>query len=298
MKSFDYKTSLQFMDGFDDDQRIELYGAFGGTALYLRQIQKDKSVEENIKNSFLKVTSYLYEEPLLLLRQEVQEPGIYSAIIEAIARGATKSNEIATKIGEEPAKCIKYINTLCELGILCKETPFGEKESTRKTLYGISDFMFRFWYRYVFGNRSLLETGAQDTVWKRRIAPDYSNYMGLVFEKVCRDYLYRLNSRGELPILFTSIGRWWGTDPVERRQVEIDLIAKDGNDYIVCECKWRNEALDLSVLNDLKRRADIFNAKRGQTWYYLFSKSGFTKAVYDEAKRDQYIIPVSLKDIC
>lgn len=31
--------------------------------------------------------SYLYEELLLLLRQEVQEPGIYSAVIEAIAMG-------------------------------------------------------------------------------------------------------------------------------------------------------------------------------------------------------------------
>jgi AAA+ ATPase superfamily predicted ATPase len=248
------------MDGFDDSQKIELYGAFGGTALYLQQIQNDKSVEENIRNSFLKVTAYLYEEPQLLLRQEVQEPGIYSAIIEAIANGSTKANEIATKIGEESAKCIKYINTLCELGILYKESPFGEKESSRKTLYGISDFMFRFWYRYVFGNRTLLETGAQDTVLKRRIEPNYSEYMGLVFEKVCKQYLYRRNCRGELPILFTTIGRWWGSDPKEHKQVEIDLIANDGNDYIACECKWKNEMLDLSVLNELRRKP-IFSVK-------------------------------------
>jgi AAA+ ATPase superfamily predicted ATPase len=297
MKSFDYRTSIRFMEDFNDEEKIELYGAFGGTALYLQQIQGGKSVEENIKNSFLKVTAYLYEEPLLLLRQEVQEPGTYSAIIEAIANGATKANEIATKIGEAPAKCIKYINILCELGIIYKESPFGEKETTRKTLYGISDFMFRFWYRYVFGNRTLLETGAQDTVWKRRIVPNYSDYMGLVFEKVCQDYLYRKNSQGDLPILFTSIGRWWGTDSLERKLVDIDLIAKDGNDYIVCECKWRNEMLDLSVLNELRRRTDIFSKKRGQTWYYLFSKSGFTKAVLDEAQNNENIVLVDLKEL-
>jgi AAA+ ATPase superfamily predicted ATPase len=297
MKPFDYKTSARFMDGFKDEEKLELYGAFGGTALYLQQIRKEQSLEENIKNRFLKVTAYLYEEPLLLLRQEVQEPGTYSAIIEAIANGATKANEIATKIGEEQAKCIKYSNTLCELGILYKEAPFGEKESARKTIYGISDFMFRFWYRYVFGNRSLLETGAQETVWKRRIAPNYSEYMGLVFEKVCRDYLYLKNSQGELPILFTSIGRWWGTDPVERKQIEIDLIAKDENEYIVCECKWRNERLDLSVLHELRRRADIFRSKRDRTWYYLFSKSGFTKAVLDEAEKNGQIVLVDLKEL-
>lgn len=64
---------------------------------------------------------------MLLLRQEVQEPGIYCAIIEAIAGGASRSNDIATKTGESAAKCLKYVNTLCELGILYKDTPFGRR---------------------------------------------------------------------------------------------------------------------------------------------------------------------------
>ena len=101
MKPFTYQTSMQFLEGFTDEEKLELYGAFGGTPLYLQQIETGESFEENIKRAFLKVTSYLYEEPLLLLRQEVQEPGVYSAIIEAIAGGHTKANEISTKIGED-----------------------------------------------------------------------------------------------------------------------------------------------------------------------------------------------------
>lgn len=212
--------------------------------MYLQQINEKESFEGNIKRTYLKVTSYLYEEALLLLRQEVQEPGVYSAIIEAIASGYTKANEISTKIGEDSAKCLKYIKTLCELGILHKETPFGEKKSSRKTIYGISDFMFRFWYRYVFANRTLIETGAQQAVWERRIKPDYYSYMGLVFEKVCMDYLNAKNAKGELPILYTSIGRWWGTNAATHGQEEIDLIANDGKDYLFGECKWRNESIE------------------------------------------------------
>lgn len=297
MKTFDYKSSMLFLDGFSDEEKLELYGAFGGTALYLQQIDTAKTFEENIKNAFLRVTAYLYEEPLLLLRQEVQEPGIYSAIIEAIAGGATKANEISTKIGEEAAKCLKYINILCELGILYKETPFGEKASSRKTIYGISDLMFRFWYRFVFANRSLVETGAQEAVWKKRIEPSYNDYMGIVFERVCTDYLKIQNTKGELPILFTSIGRWWGTNPADRTQVEIDLIAEDGKDYIFGECKWKNEKLDLSVLKQLKEKADVFSKNRKGTWYVLFSKSGFTDAVIEEAKKDKSVMLVDLKEI-
>lgn len=297
MKPFNYQTSSKFLNGFSNEEKLELYGAFGGTPLYLQQINNNESFEENIKRSYLKVTSYLYEEALLLLRQEVQEPGVYSAIIEAIASGYTKANEISTKIGEDSAKCLKYIKTLCELGILHKETPFGEKETSRKTIYGISDFMFRFWYRYVFANRTLIETGAQQAVWLKKIEPDYNGYMGLVFEKVCADYLSDKNAKGELPILFTSIGRWWGTNPVTHGQEEIDLVANDLKDYIFGECKWRNEKLDLSVLRELKTKAEIFSKNRNNTYYFLFSKSGFTDAVKNEVKADNSVILVDLSDI-
>ncbi len=297
MKPFDYCTSMRFLEGFNDEDKLKLYGAFGGTPLYLQQITPNESFEYNIRNAFLRVTAYLYEEPLLLLRQEVQEPGIYSAIIEAIASGATKANEISTKIGEESAKCLKYISTLCELGILYKETPFGEKDSSRKTIYGISDFMFRFWYRYVFANRSLVETGAQDAVMQKRVEPNYSTYMGLVFEKVCQDYLLHKNAKGELPILFTSIGRWWGTDSATHQEVEIDLVAKDGKDYLFCECKWKSEKVDISVLNELKKKADAFSKKRGKSYFVLFSKSGFTDAVIQQAQGNDTVKLVSLEMI-
>lgn len=297
MKPFNYQTSTKFLDGFSDTQKLELYGAFGGTPLYLQQVNASESFEKNIKRAYLKVTSYLYEEALLLLRQEVQEPGVYSAIIEAIAGGYTKANEISTQIGEDCAKCLKYIKTLCELGILYKEIPFGEKETSRKTIYGISDFMFRFWYRYVFANRTLIETGAQQAVWLKRIEPDYNSYMGLVFEKVCMDYLIVKNAEGELPILFTRIGRWWGTNPDTHGQEEIDLVANDGKDYIFGECKWRNEKLDLPVLRELKAKADLFSRSRNNTYYVLFSKSGFTEAVINEAESGSGILLVDLNKI-
>ena len=295
MKSLDYSTSLRFLEGFEPQEQLQLYAAFGGTPLYLEQVRREDSFEQNIRNSFLKATSYLYEEPLLLLRQEVQEPGIYNAVIEAIAGGASHANEIATRIGEESAKCLKYIQILCELGILCRETPFGEKANSRKSIYRIADPMFRFWYRYVFRYRSLIESGAADAVWRKRIEPDYANYMGLAFEQICMQYLQQCNARGELPVLCTQFGRWWGTNPQTRRQEEIDIVAGDGKDHLFCECKWRASPADLSVLQDLQRKAEVSRICRGGTWYVLFSKSGFTQPLREQAQHDRHLMLVSLE---
>lgn len=51
---------------------------------YLLQMNDKLSVEDNVKYTYLNPMSFLYEEPLNLLKQEVREPAIYNAIITAV----------------------------------------------------------------------------------------------------------------------------------------------------------------------------------------------------------------------
>ena len=81
------------------------------------------------------------------------------------------------------------VKNLMNLGIVQKETPYGEKAS-RKSVYSIEDNMFRFWYRFVLDNNSIIARGAADLVYKR-IEPQLSDYMGKVFEEICKQYLWK-----------------------------------------------------------------------------------------------------------
>ena len=100
-----------------------------------------------------------------------------------------------------------------------------------------------------------------------------------------------------MPILFTDIGRWWGTDSKTHQQAEIDLVARDGDTYLFCECKWRKELLDSSVLAGLREKANIFGKKQEKTYFFLFSRSGFTKALLEETRGNENVILVSLADL-
>lgn len=124
--------------------------------------------------------SFLYEEPVNLLKQEVREPAMYTAIMTAIATGGSRMSEISTKVGEDTNVCANYLKNLINLGIIQKETPYGEKES-RKSVYSIEDNMFYFWYRFVVDNNSVIARGAADIVYKR-IEPQLPDYMGRQFE--------------------------------------------------------------------------------------------------------------------
>ncbi len=279
VEPFDFFDSSLFFTKLSNEDRALSYGMVGGTPLYLAKINENISMEKNIKEMFLDQSAFFYEETTNLLKQEVREPAVYTAIITAVAGGNSKLSEIASRINEETSVCATYIRSLVNLGIIKKEVPYGET-AQRKTIYSIRDNMFRFWYRFVLDNTSLIERGASDLVYSR-IEPELSTYMGAVFEEICTQYLWALLLRGESPVFFKNLGRWWGTDPRTREQEEIDIMGDDKDCALFAECKWKNEKLDSGVLETLIRRGDIFPYKK--KYYFLFSKSGFTEGVINKA---------------
>lgn len=294
IQPFDFFESRRYFKRFSDIDMALIYGIVGGTPQYLLQMDDRLSVEDNIKNAFLKTTSYLFEEPKNLLQQEVREPAVYNAIISVIATGSTKLSEIAGKVGEETSACSAYLKNLISLGIIRKEMPVTEKNS-RRTIYAIADNMFRFWYRFIPTNMSLIQNGLIEPAYKN-ISEHLSEYMGAVFEEICKQYLWKLNRQGEAAFTFTELGRWWGSDPNKKCEAEIDLLANDGNgSAIFCECKWTNEKVDVAVLDKLIERSNLFHYK--DVHYCLFAKEGFTKGCIEKCQTYGNVTAIAFKDI-
>ena len=291
---FDFEESCRYFNNLSDEDKALIYGIVGGTPQYFLQMSDKLSVEENIKNTYLNPMSFLYEEPVNLLKQEVREPAIYTAIITAIANGHSRMSEISTKVGEDTNVCSNYLKNLMNLGIIKKETPYGEKESW-KSIYSSEDNMFYFWYRFVLDNNSVIARGATDMVYKR-IESQLPNYMGRVFEEICMQYLWKQLLEGNAPIEFVSLGRWWGNDPIKKTQAEIDIMGEqDSESALFAECKWRNEKVDLDILEILIERSKLFRYTK--VHYYLFSKSGFTKGCMEKAEEMGNVTLVSYADI-
>ena len=294
MQPFDFADACRYFKNFSDEDKALIYGIVGGTPQYLLQMDDKLSIEENIKNTFLNPTSSLFEEPENLLKQEVREPALYNAIITAIATGSARMAEISTKVGAETSVCTAYLKNLLALGLVQKETPYGEKAS-RKSIYAIDDNMFRFWYRFVPENYSIISRGASDIAYKR-MEPHLSDYMGKVFEEICKQYLWKLLLKGQSPVEFGELGRWWGTDPFTHSQTEIDIMGEqDINTALFGECKWTNERVDTGVLETLAKRGQLFHY--GKIYLVLFAKRGFTKGCVDMANRMGNVMLVSYDDL-
>lgn len=275
LKPFDFFESREFFPGADPVVAADMYGMVGGVPLYLLQLDASRSLEQNIESVFLDPSSILYEEPMNLLKQEVSKASPYNAVISAIAGGASQHNEIAAKAGLESGALDYYLKELVRIGLLGREEPVTGKGG-RKALWKLTDNLFRFWYRFVRPRQALVERGLGEAVAPSIVAA-LPEYLGPVFEDICRDWVWRQLASGELGFEVTDIGRWWGNDPAAREEAEIDVVAINGSETVmVGECKWRNEPTDAAQLEKLDRRAQLAGAGPAVP-RWLFSRVGYTE---------------------
>lgn len=294
IQALTYREMIAFHPELTAEEQALVYGITGGIPHYINKLGITTTVDAALLENLFNSASYLFEEPENLLKQELREPAFYNSTIAAIAGGASHSNEIATKVGLETAVCAKYLKVLLDLGILKKETPITEKAG-KKTIYVIGDNFFRFWYRFVPQNMSAISTGRMQRVYEQGVKKYFHDYMGLVFEQMCREYLLRYDET--TPVLLSEVGQWWGTDARARREVQIDIVGKpvEGDAYIIGSCKYKNEPVGVDELELLMHYASVFG-KGAKYYYYIFSKSGFTKGLIDRAAEEGVYL-LTLQDI-
>lgn len=285
IEPMDYKETAAFHPELPPTDNALIYGITGGVPHYINKLDVRDSLDEALLLNLFDRSAYLYEEPANLLKQELREPAIYNAIIKAVAEGASRPNEIVTKTGEDSSIVTKYLKTLIDLGIVKRETPIAEKPG-RKTIYLLADNFFRFWYRFVPTNTSAIDSGRISETYEHAVKPYLSDYMGLTFEQMCRDYLiyYAKN----LPIELNETGQWWGNDPLQKKQIQIDIVGTpvNGKEYLIGSCKYRNEKIGLDELELLRRYAAAFG-KGDRYHYYIFSKGGFTEGLKEAQTRGE-----------
>lgn len=278
LESLTYRETAIFCPQLTPEQNAIVYGITGGIPHYIRKLNVKDDVDEALKENLFDRSSYLFEEPENLLKQELREPSQYSDILSAIAEGASKMAEIASQCKIDTATCSKYIKTLMELGIVKRERPLANANS-KQTIYSIDDSFFRFWYRFVPNNTALIVSGRIQRVYDKVIKPYIPDFMGFVFERMCHDYL--LYYADNLPYEILSLGKWWGNHPEEKKEIEIDIVGEILEDsgeksYLIGSCKYRNTKIGRDELELMRSYGSVF-ARGKSCRYVIFSKSGFTQ---------------------
>ena len=279
---FTFFETRRYYSSFSPFDIAIIYGITGGVPGYLELMDPNLPVEDNIRQAFFNASSIIFEEPANMLRRETRDPAYYNAVLRAIADGRVKNSEIASAVGLETSACTAYLKNLTALGLVSKHTPATEKAG-KKTIYEIEDNMFRFWYRFVPENMSLIKRGMADSTW-RGVAQGIPSFMSKVFEDICRQWVQLRNQSCRLPVEFVEVGRWWGLDPISRVEVVLPIIAYlDDSHALFGDCVWSDDPAGADALVSLEERSRLF--RYPNRYLYLFSRSGFSNECATLAQR-------------
>lgn len=257
----------------DPDSIIQTWGVFGGTPYYLQALTPSASLSTNIQSHLLSEHGVLHTEPEFLLRTEfgIREPQTYYTILRAIATGKREANEIADFVGVDSNTLGSYLSKLRRLRLIKRDIPVtANPTATRKSRYRLTEPLFRFWFRYVYGQQGkLAQIG--DEAYAELVEPTFSAYMGKMFEQVCQQQLPSL-----VPNTYQGIGYWWH----QQHEVDVVGLARDGT-LVVGECKYTTQPMTEGDLAALERSAEHIRWTPPQDTeleyhYCCFSRSGFS----------------------
>lgn len=276
-----------FFPRYSAEDQVRAFAVLGGIPAYLQQFDDRRSIFDNIERNILDRNSFLYLEPQFLLREELRDPRNYYAILQAIAHGRTKPNQIAQSIGETGSLVSRYLVVLQELHLVERRVPITEKrpDKSRRGTYRLRDPFLRFWFRFVAPNIHLLDVGNTDSVLKS-VRSELPNYVGPVFEDICRDWVREQAAIGELPFTPERIGAWWAKDQ------EVDVVAYRKGMALIGECKWIATQIGLNIFEELKQKAGTLARDTGWKQFHLvlFSRSGFTPELMKVARQGEVML--------
>ena len=249
---------------------------FGGVPKYYFLLDRyrlfGKPRGEIVRKLFCEADAPLQNEGRELLIEEFgKNYHLYFSILQVIAGGETQMARIADGAGINVNSISKYLDELTSYYRVIERrvpvTSFDRKQKTGR--YFLGDPALRFWFRYIYRHRSLLEIGDEKEL-TGIIERDLSTLMGTSFEDLVRALLLRRNGEGLLPFRFSRIGGFWS----RKGDVEVDIVALDEKEenILIGECKLSGARFTRRDAARLKEKARSIRrrGKGGKEHFALF----------------------------
>lgn len=297
LKAVDFFETAAFSPKAGIEELVEIYGFAGGVPYY--HIKIDRPFWEWLAEEVKKADSFLKSEAFFIMKYEFSDAGTYDLVLQAIAKGKTKTGEIKDFAGLRRTDISPYLQKLISTDFIFRETPLTERQNSRDSRYFLNDQFLSFWYRFIYPNLSGIEERIFDA---GEIKREYGAYLGFVFERICRQFVLHRIRAGRMD--YTKVGRQWGKIPREfgpaqgREQYEIDIMAVNSGTKgaLFAECKWQEKVDAERVAEGLDKKGAYVawhNSERKET-LAVFAKS-FSRRIGEFAGKQ--VLCFDLKDL-
>ena len=165
-------------------------------------------------------------------------------IFSALGNGKKRYSELEDRLdGNKTGNLSKQLSKLIALDIIHRNTPFNHPNDAKKATYEINDNLMRFYFTYVYRNRSALQMLGASSFFDEYVAPSLVEFISRRFEEICRMYFSMKAKAGDLPGV-KNIGSYYYDNPKERTNGEFDVALEYEDAIAIYEAKYLKQPME------------------------------------------------------
>ena len=239
LQELDYREAAAFYPSRTPYEKIAFYGVFGGSPFVLEHLRDGETLEQNIVRTILSSGSavHLYASSLLL--SDYSNTVNAERILAALGNGKKRYSDLEDSLrSNSTGSLAKQLKSLTSMELVRQTGPVNRPDDAKKRFYEINDNLLRFYYAYVYPNKSALQMIGEQAFFDQYVAPTLTqSFVPRRFEELCRSFFSRLAKAGRLQGI-TDIGTYYYDDPVRRKNGEFDVALRFGDTYHIFEAKY------------------------------------------------------------
>ncbi len=245
LKELDYITASEFYKNKSIYDKIAMYAVFGGSPYINQALDEEKSLKENIIATFLNPTSYVYSYAEYFLISDYTNAINAERICYAISNGKRKYSEIEERLGlKANGNLSKQLIALEKMDIISKNYPINKPDDKKKVFYEIKDNFLRFYYAFIYKNKSALQILGAEAFYDEYIKTAITTFISHRFEEIVRTYFSLCVKKGKLRDI-SNIGTYYYDDAKTHSNGEFDVVLEHKNLYDIYEVKYYSKPMSL-----------------------------------------------------
>lgn len=259
----------------------------GGIPWYLEQILSDQMADYNIKRLCFEKDGLLTLEFNQIFHDLFKKRGtIYKKIVTLLAGRPQSLSELRNDLGYGNSGTLGTLTQhLITAGFITQHAQWSLKtgKPNKKRLYRLSDLYLRFYIKYIEPHWDQIQKNAYAN-WNINQLPGWDSMMGFQVEHLLlNNRACLLQSIGLSPsdILFDN--PYQQTKNARQQGCQIDyLIQTRTQNLFICEFKFKQQEIDLEIIEMMQRKIDRFSTPRGFSKIpVLFHFGGVSRAVHE-----------------
>ena len=237
---------------------VQVYMIMGGIPFYLRLLDNELSLNENIDNIFFGRRAELWNEFEHLYHTLFSNSEQYIKIASALSekRSGLSREEIAERSGLHTNGTLsKMLSDMEKSGFIRVNKFFGNKK--REERYQLSDYYSLFYFRFIKDNY-----GKDEHFWSNmNDNPSRRVWSGLTYEQICKDHICQIKNKLGISGVLSEVSTWYKAGKDKDAGAQIDMVIERRDRVInLCEIKYSSNPYEIDKAYDmeLKNKVDVF----------------------------------------